>query len=391
MTIGREALLRLTRSFLAHHLGWLRGTDAVDDQGWQDALLLSDPPVLADSLELVTLAGMFADAYGLREVGIEDLLLAKPSVERYTSLLEQAWKEPREKLVFFSSGSTGHPKSVVHTWNNLLEEVEVLCPRFEQLLGEPPRRIVAMVPPHHMYGFLWTVLYPEYRNLPVIQQTPVFTQFQDGDMVVAVPLFVKMWKDRAIQLPKAIRVLLSTAPLPRQDAQWLSSQAAWLEIYGSTETAGIGTRNQQDAPFELLPYWQTLTAAFGGEPVELQRENTVFPLPDNVQLEGRFVVPQGRKDGAVQVGGVNVFPGKVREYLTSLPGVADAAVRLYDSPQGPRLKALIVPQPQQDTVNLERLLRECCAAKLSSAERPIRYTFNSAIPTNTIGKKLDWE
>lgn len=99
----------------------------------------------------------------------------------------------------------------------------------------------------------------------------------------------------------------------------------------------------------------------------------------------------GRPDGAVQVGGVNVFPGKVRDFLTSLSGVAAVAVRLYDSPQGPRLKALIVPHPHQDTDNLERLLRENCAAKLSSAERPVRYTFKSAIPTNTMGKELDWE
>lgn len=390
MTLGREALLRLTRGFLAHHLGRLRGTDAVEDRNWPDDLLLSDPPVLADSLERVTLAGMFADAYGLREVGLEDLLLARPSVERYAALLERAWKEPRKSLTFFSSGSTGQPHSIVHSWNNLVEEVQVLCPRFEQLLAEPPRRVVAMVPPHHIYGFLWTVLYPEYRNLPISQQTAVFTQFQAGDVVVAVPLFVKMWKSRGTQLPKGMRVLLSTAPLTPQDAQWLSSQTSWLEIYGSTETAGIGTRNHPAAPFELLPYWQAHTVDTNGS-VELRRGDGVFPLPDNARLEGRFVVPLGRKDGAVQVGGVNVFPAKVREFLEKQSGVAAAAVRLHDSPQGPRLKALIVPQPQQDTAILEQRLRESCAAGLSSVERPARYTFRSAIPTNTMGKELDWD
>jgi acyl-CoA synthetase (AMP-forming)/AMP-acid ligase II len=49
-----------------------------------------------------------------------------------------------------------------------------------------------------------------------------------------------------------------------------------------------------------------------------------------------------RQDGAVQVGGINVFPSRVAEVLARHPLVAQASVRLAAPEQGGRLKALIV-------------------------------------------------
>jgi long-chain acyl-CoA synthetase len=56
----------------------------------------------------------------------------------------------------------------------------------------------------------------------------------------------------------------------------------------------------------------------------------------------------GRAEGAVQVGGVNVFPDVVGRVLTAHSGVAQAAVRLMRPEEGTRLKAFVVPQPQAD-------------------------------------------
>lgn len=391
MLVGQKELLRLTRSFLSHHLGWFRGGDPVDFQGWTDDLLLSEPPVLADSLERVTLAGLFADAYGLRDAGIEDLLLARPSIARYSELLERAWMQPPETLVFFTSGSTGSPKTAKHSWESLSGEVETLSPRFESLLEQPIRRVVSLVPPHHIYGFLWTFMYPAARKLPVQTLAPGATLLEAGDLVVAVPLFVRLWRERKLVLPAGLRILVSTAPMAVEDAEWLTSQGvAWLEIYGSTETGGIGTRTQADAWFELLPYWEKVMEGDSLDVHQFRRGNFIVSLPDRVAEEGRMVFPLGRHDGAVQVGGVNVFPVRVRQFLESQQGVKAAAVRLADSSIGSRLKAMIVPDEGIDLVLLEEQLRRACASELSSPERPTRFTFGGVLPVNDLGKEADW-
>ena len=51
----------------------------------------------------------------------------------------------------------------------------------------------------------------------------------------------------------------------------------------------------------------------------------------------------GRIDGAVQVGGVNVFPKHLRDLLLEQPAVADAEVRITDHVAGGRLEAAVVP------------------------------------------------
>ena len=111
--------------------------------------------------------------------------------------------------------------------------------------------------------------------------------------------------------------------------------------------------------------------------------------PDNLRWldERRFVV-NGRRDGAVQVGGVNVFPARVRDALLAHAGVADAAVRL-EADTG-RLKAFVVPAGGEDGDALLDDLDRWCGDRLSAPERPRRFALGGALPVNAMGKPADW-
>jgi acyl-coenzyme A synthetase/AMP-(fatty) acid ligase len=98
-----------------------------------------------------------------------------------------------------------------------------------------------------------------------------------------------------------------------------------------------------------------------------------------------------RRDAAVQVGGINVFPERVRQLLLEHPLVEDAAVRLMRPDEGLRLKAFVAPGhgagPADEFV---RELRTWIDARLAAPERPKAITLGARVPRGALGKPADW-
>ncbi|MDR2605013.1 MAG: hypothetical protein LBC55_06655, partial [Desulfovibrio sp.] len=117
------------------------------------------------------------------------------------------------------------------------------------------------------------------------------------------------------------------------------------------------------------------------------------PLPDRlVWRDERHFEPRRRKDKAVQVAGINVFPEQVAEVLRGHPQVADCAVRLMRPEEGGRLKAFVVPR--QDLVAVTRLMRELrrlITDRLEPAARPKSIRFGKRLPRTASGKAADWD
>ncbi|MEG8024423.1 hypothetical protein QP162_08105 [Sphingomonas aurantiaca] len=59
------------------------------------------------------------------------------------------------RMTVRTSGSTGRPKPCDHAIADLLDEAAFLA---TQIPGR--RRVVALVPAHHLYGIIWTALLP---------------------------------------------------------------------------------------------------------------------------------------------------------------------------------------------------------------------------------------
>lgn len=99
----------------------------------------------------------------------------------------------------------------------------------------------------------------------------------------------------------------------------------------------------------------------------------------------------GRRDEAVQVGGVNVYPERVAETIRSHPEVADCAVRPMRPGEGRRMKALIVlEEAARDQPDSRRRLEYWLRQTFSAPERPSSLTFGEAVPRNGQGKTTDW-
>jgi 4-coumarate--CoA ligase (photoactive yellow protein activation family) len=223
----------------------------------------------------------------------------------------------------------------------------------------------------------------------------VLREARCGDLIVAHPGW---WEQAARLAPRFaddVAGVSSTAPCPDALAQaLLDAGLRLLQVYGSSETAGVGWREEGGAPFTLLPYW-TRT----GDAATLARTlpdggTARYPLQDRLDWEDeRRFRPAGRIDNAVQVGGVNVFPAYVADVLRMHPRVADAAVRLMRPDEGRRLKAFVVPVPVAEEATQDALraeLLDWCAERLTAAERPTAVTFGERLPRQASGKSADW-
>ena len=401
MNFSRTNLERLIFDFVAYHLGRLRGGFLPPGETWNTEDLMNNEPVFADSLELVTLAGMLTEAFGIHHSGLEDLLLGRPSVGRWAEILEKSLHHWQEEIVFFTSGSTGEPRKITHSLPLLIQEIQIMyTQRIPQGASWQARRVVSQVNANHIYGFLFTLVLPELYNLPVVRVGPLWSKPEDGDLVVTVPSILEQWHSRGESSPKNCRIISSTAPLPPSLGAWFEQKGMpVLEIYGSSETGGIATRTGNSREFELLPYWNPVTSSESGIPDSLLRitpegNEIVTPLPDKVSwISQRTLVPAGRKDKAVQIGGHNVFPDRIAKILESLSGVQEARVRTYEDQGHTLLKAFIVPDHEStfdDLQNFEQEIRKQVAPLLASYQRPRQYTFGQRIPKNSMGKEQDW-
>jgi 4-coumarate--CoA ligase (photoactive yellow protein activation family) len=394
----RSALLRFVADLVAGELATLRHDQLLLPTGWTESLSLQHD-LGVDSLELMQLAATLTETLQMGRSGVEDYLLARRTLAGWLDIAAMALQHWDGELTFRTSGSTGTPKRCTHALALLEQEAAALAALFPQR-----RRLLLAVPTHHIYGFLFGVLLPRRLGLDPDQVVNVrgrlpsqlAAQVQPGDLVVGHPQFWQAALGADAAFPADVVGVSSTAPCP--DAVAERAEAAGLalfQVYGASETGGLGWRASHRDPYQLLPYLERGpddgSDANGGV---LRRgpdgEARTLHVQDGLAWCGtdRFTVGP-RRDDAVQVGGINVFPERVRQVLMTHPLVADAAVRLMRPDEGVRLKTFVVPRPGAGDGFVQEL-RAWIDARLAPMERPKAITLGPQLPRGALGKPADW-
>jgi long-chain acyl-CoA synthetase len=356
----------------------------------------------ADSLDLLALGTAFAQALHLDRAAVDEALLASTRLGDWMAVARAALDAGGGALTFRTSGSSGAPKRCTHLLATLWEECDVLAQ-----LVPGTRRVLAAVPAHHIYGFLLTTLLPlrlaldradDVIDLRASTPATAVRLARAGDLIVGHPGWWEAVRRLDPRFAAGVNGVTSTAPCPDALADALAGAGLRLvQVYGSSETAGVGWRERAGEAFTLLPYWSR-----AGDPASLVRRlpdgsDAVYPLQDRLAWDGaRAFRPGGRLDGAVQIGGTNVFPAYVADVLRLHPAVLDAAVRPMRPDEGTRLKAFVVPreaglaEAEGAAPALARELDAFVAARLAAPERPAAWTFGARLPRQASGKPADW-
>ncbi|CAK7038918.1 MAG: 2-succinylbenzoate--CoA ligase [Desulfovibrio sp.] len=316
-----------------------------------------------------------------------------------------------ETLHFATSGSTGVPKTYAYPPDVLEEEVEAFVPYFADR-----KRVVSVMPTRHIFGYVMGTLLPKGLGVPAFLMPPLpvaefFNALSPGDLLVAFPVFwqavLERFAMRGVRVPDLMGVTAS-APCPVELIEKLTRPApdgeipycaAFAEIYGSTETSAIGIRLSPHEPYTLLPIWDKISLTDGSAGITRVRKSgdrePPIPLPDDVLWYGEnLLVPVKRKDNAVQVGGVNVYPQRVAAVILEHPAVKECVVRLMRPDEGVRLKAFIVPaetarERGKEIFNNE--FRAWLRERLETAAIPKSITLGDSLPVTATGKSRDWD
>jgi long-chain acyl-CoA synthetase len=401
--LSRSALTRVLQSLLMAEFKAARGGAFREEefppsllQPWSEDLNIAGNGSYSlgcDSLELMGLAAATNEMFHPSQANLDTGMLSARTFGEWLDIIQNGWRAGVAEVTFQTSGSTGTPKRRTHPFSHLQTEVDYLARMF---MGQ--RRIVALTPPHHIYGFIFTAMLSDRLGLEVASSKRTGLRGEQlellsGDLIVAIPEQWQFLDGTVRNWPKDIHGVVSTAPCPRQFIQALieAGLQGMTEIYGSTETSGIGTRTWPAEKYRLMPHWRPETTSELHECGLIHDSGMSVKLMDRVNFseDGCFLLA-GRLDGSVQVGGTNVYPARIAALLASLPGVADAAVRLMRPEEGTRLKAFVVPDSEFPQDNLRKELEVWIKTHLTTMERPKSITLGPDMPTALPGCGVDW-
>ena len=369
-----------------------------------EKMTLDESGLHADSLEMMALSIALSRSIHLENSEIDDNLFNKTLLDDWISISLKSLTASSAQISFKSSGSVGLKKYHTHPLAQLEQEAEFLG----QLL-KGRKRIVRAVPSHHIYGFIFTVLLPRYLGDLVevidvrgLSFNAIQALLQSGDLMIAYPEFWQYCDESNIDFPTDIVGINSSGFCPAQISVNLLEKrlSNFYEIYGASETAGIGWKSHPLSAYTLFPFWGKTES-----PTEINRQLVdgdlkTYPLQDNLDWISptQFMI-KGRKDEMVQVGGINVSLQLVREKLINHPLIKEAAIRMMRPEEGTRLKAFIVlKEDAEDGSELNDLHVKCICEEIeqyinknfTTAERPKSITYGLKIPVIKMGKKSDW-
>lgn len=316
----------------------------------------------------------------------------------------------------FTSGSSGEPQAIAKQLYQLSREVENL----ERVWGGRAEgaAVIGTVSHQHIYGLLFRVLWPLAAGRCFDAQICEYLEDVPQQVAADRPLILISSPTHLSRVPegdwssftgRCRGVYSSGAPLSREASLHSAGLLGHrpIEVYGSSETGGIGWR-QQSATEEIN--WQPMPGiAVSSEPGTdcLRIQSPYLPAPwnvedgagtwyvtsDRVQLfaDGCFGL-RGRVDRIAKIEGKRVSMPEMEALLCEHDSVAEA--RLVEL-RGHRteLGAVVVLSSaggeilqEQGRRALNRMLQAHLFARFERPVLPRRWRFVAALPRNSQGK-----
>ena len=328
--------------------------------------------------------------------------------------------------LLYSSGTTGKPKGIVLTHNNLYANARVLVQAWGFNENDVLLHALPIFHVHGLFVALGCVLLSggAMRWLPAFDTDKVIELLPECTAMMGVPTYyTRLLSDEGFTRACSghMRLFISgSAPLLPQtfhDFEQRTGQRI-LERYGMTET-GMNTSN----PLHGKRKPGTVGPPLPGVEVRICNDaGTVLPASEigNVQVRGENVfreywqLPEktaedftddgyfntgdlgiidadgylsivGRNKDLIISGGLNVYPAEVEETINDLPGVREAAViGIPHADFGEALVAVVVPTPHASLE--ESAIIATTKNKLAGYKTPKRVIFVNELPRNTMGK-----
>jgi long-chain acyl-CoA synthetase len=335
------------------------------------------------------------------------------------------------RVVLFSSGTTGQPKTILHTDSSVLALHQVHSQVWKLT---PDDVVLGCLPFHAIYGAIYTAASAIYNGATLglmerFKPAIALQRIQEWRVTTAamVPAMLVMMlnlegKD---QFDRSTLRAIYTGGAPVSDLVMKDfeefSGAPVLATYGLTECPGAavepaGSTHGQGVAGRICPGFQAVARNTEGNElspgeigeITLRGPSTMLgylgqPGLTSQRIRDGWVYTQdigyvdskgdiyvsGRDGDMIIRGGLNIAPKEVEDVISSHPYVLTAAVvGVADAVFGQLVKAYVVPRGEADLTVLAEDLRQHCLKHLNRAKVPENIVFVSELPMNAGGKVL---
>lgn len=368
--VGAAAADELSRRF-NRHIDFL--TAASWDQSaplGAGGLALNDEERAACAVRAASLFGLAPDLLGGPAEKLAD----------WAGLLKKGVAKRLTTFSFKPAARSGDGAAFNHNADNIFQDAAAAA---NILYGR--RRLLSFVAPHSLLGLELSVLTPNLLGVESIDargMTPdsLSKNLLFGDVLVATPTLWRYMIQEKLKAPDNTMAVSFGEPMAQELAVEMrkSGFGVLRELYGSTETGLIAWRDAPSEPFVLFDHWrrdgENLMRCCADGSLAL-----VEPMDCLNWTGDRAFTLAGRRDGAVQIGAVNVFPAQIASVLEEHPHIETCEIAVGRRGDGAsRLVANIVLNaevlPNEKTA---RSIDAWCRSKLRQQERPQVYNFES--------------
>ncbi len=311
---------------------------------------------------------------------------------------------PETKVTLFTSGSTSEALAICKSFKDLENEVTVLLELFGPCYSH--REVFATVSHQHIYGLLFRLLLPLAAHAPFSSRQleypdQVARSSAKNRVLVSSPALLKRLAGEIVANGYG-KVFSSGGPLPGVAArQCRELFGSWpIEVYGSSETGGIGWREQES---EEQP-WQ----AFPGIDLRCAEEDRLairspfiaaddwYVTHDRVSLlTDRTFRLLGRVDRIVKISEKRISLVDVEQHLQQLAEIIEAVVVPLQRAERLELGAVVRLSgeglsllTQHGKHAFTRRIRRSLAAYIEPVGVPRKFRFVDEIPVNSQGKHV---
>ncbi len=328
-----------------------------------------------------------------------------------------------DALIMFTSGSSGKPKAVVHTFESLFHSVEAT----DSLINlNSNDRFLASLPLYHIGGFLIfvrtlltgsTVVIPESLSSDKIYET--MNEF-DVNYISIVGKTLKSFLDEKLAPPKSLKyIFLGGGPVDKNlTIEAIKNGWQIIKVYGSTETcsmtaailpeeilrkpssSGKPLLNNQIMIEKVSPDSEEGEIAIKSKSLfkecyKSEKEfsktgfkNGYFLTGDIGHLDDDgYLYVHSKREDLIITGGENVNPGEIKNAIENYDRVEEAYVfGVSDKEWGQIICATIVPK--QNIKITEDEIKVFLKKSLAGYKIPKRFLFVEELPKTELGKVL---
>ncbi|HBX38111.1 MAG TPA: hypothetical protein DEG76_12805 [Pseudohongiella sp.] len=237
---------------------------------------------------------------------------------------------------------------------------------------------------------------PVYRIHPATSLPTTWVKtLKDGDVLICTPDLWQLLLQLDMKLPDRFIGISSAGALPADIARAIRQRfprSYLLEVYGSTESAGIAYRLQGGSDYRLLPYWHLqqiqqswkLHHCQADLEVELQ-DNLLKTGPETIQL-------LGRRDATIKINGHNVQLSALAQILEQHTDVVAAAVNTNGTDTQRQLHVFLAlnHESQPSTLWCQQF-NDWMNARLGNVPPPASVVVGASLPRSSLGKVISWQ